>query len=144
MEAPFYEDIEVGDEIPAISKTPGNIQLFMFSAITWNLHRIHFDADFAREHDHLPNVLAQRPLLGSFLSQTLTDWLGDDGRILRLEWSNRGPAVPGDTLTCRGRVTGKRRESDKAIVECDVWIEKHNGDIIVPGKAEVVLAPLNP
>ena len=92
------------------------------------------------EHDGLPDVLAHRPLLGSFLGHVLTDWLGEDGRILRLEWSNRGPAIPGDTLVCRGKVTGKHRDSDRGIVECDVWVEKENGDVIVPGKAEVALA----
>jgi len=140
MTAPWYEDIEVGQDIPAVLKTPSNMQLFMFSAATWNLHRIHYDADFAREHDGLPNVLAHRPLMGSFLAQVLTDWAGDHGRVLRLEWSNRGPAVPGDHLTCRGKVTGKRREADWGIVECDVWVEKGNGEVIVPGKAEVALS----
>jgi hydroxyacyl-ACP dehydratase HTD2-like protein with hotdog domain len=144
VEAPFFEDVEVGCEIPSLTKTPDNLQLFMFSAATWNLHRIHFDADFARRHDGLPNVLTHRPLLGSFLSQLLTDWLGDNGRILRLEWSNRGPAVPGDVLTCRGRVVKKYRVPDKAIVELEVWIEKANDETIVPGKAEVVLAPRTP
>jgi acyl dehydratase len=101
VEAPFFEDVEAGCEIPSLTKTPDNLQLFMFSAVTWNCHRIHYDADFARDHDGLPNVLTHRPLLGSFLAQLLTDWLGRNGRLLRLEWSNRGPAVPGDVLTCR-------------------------------------------
>ena len=140
MSAPFYEDIEVGQEIPAVEKTPSNMQLFMFSAATWNLHRIHYDADFAREHDGLPNVLAHRPLLGSFLSQVLTHWVGDNGRVRRLEWSNRGPAVPGDRLSCRGRVTDKRKEAGRGIIECDVWVEKENGEVIVPGKAVVEMA----
>jgi len=140
VEAPFFEDVEVGGELPAITKAPDNLQLFMFSAVTWNCHRIHFDADFAREHDGLPNVLTQRPLLGSFLAQLLTDWVGDNGRIRRLEWSNRGPAVPGDVLTCRGRVVSKTLIADRGVVECEIWIEKANGEIIVPGKAEVVLA----
>jgi 3-methylfumaryl-CoA hydratase len=144
VEAPFFEDVEAGCEIPSLTKTPDNLQLFMFSAATWNLHRIHFDADFARQHDGLPNVLTHRPLLGSFLSQLLTDWLGDNGRILRLEWSNRGPAVPGDVLTCRGRVAKKYRVADKSIVELDIWIEKANGETIVPGRAEVVLASRSP
>ena len=143
MGAPFFEDIEVGCEIPALSKTPSNLQLFMFSAITWNCHRIHFDADFAREHDKLPNVLTHRPLLGSFLCQMLTDWMGDNGRIERLEWSNRGPAVPGDRLTCRGRVVGKHRQADKAMIDCEVWVENDSGETIVPGKAAVVLISRN-
>ena len=139
MEALCFEDIEIGFEIPSIEKTPGNLQLFMFSAITWNCHRIHFDADFAREHDNLPNVLTHRPLLGSFLCQMLTDWLGDNGRIERLEWSNRGPAVPGDRLICRGKVVQKHGQKDKATLDCDVWIENDRGETIVPGKAEVSL-----
>lgn len=139
MAVPFYEDVVIGDELPTVTKMPDTIQLFMFSASTWNLHRIHFDADFAREHDGLPNVLAHRPLLGSFLAQLLTGWLGDDGKLKRLEWSNRGPALPGDTLVCRGRVTGKHRDAAGALVECDVWIEKAGGEVIVPGKAVVAL-----
>ncbi len=139
MAAPLVEDVQVGSEIPPLSKTPSNLQLFMFSAATWNCHRIHFDADFAREHDKLPDVLTHRPLLGSFLCQLLTDWLGDNGKIVRLEWSNRGPAVPGDTLTCRGKIIGKHRKDGNTIVECDVWIENQRGEQIVPGKAEVVL-----
>lgn len=140
MEPLFFEDVEVGDEIPAITKMPSNLQLFMFSAVTWNCHRIHFDADFARGHDGLPGILTHRPLLGSFLCQLLTDWVGENGKVERLEWSNRGPAVPGDTLTCRGKVVGKRRQADMALVDCEVWIEKGAGDVIVPGKAVVSLA----
>jgi hydroxyacyl-ACP dehydratase HTD2-like protein with hotdog domain len=140
MATPFFEDVDIGGEIPPLGKTPGNLQLFMFSAATWNCHRIHFDADFAREHDKLPNVLTHRPLLGSFLCQLLTDWLGDNGRIVRLEWSNRGPAVPGDTLTCRGKVTSTHVVDEDAVVGLDVWIENQRGEQIVAGKAEVVLA----
>ncbi len=140
MSAPFFEDVEIGCAIPFLEKKPGNIQLFMFSAITWNCHRIHFDADFARDHDGLPNVLTQRPLLGSFLCQMLTDWLGNNGRIEQLEWSNRGPAVPGDTLTCRGRVVDKYRRAEETLLKCEVWIEGNSGETIVPGTAVVALA----
>ena len=140
MEAPFFEDIEMGYEIPSLTKMPSNIQLFMFSAITWNRHRIHYDTDFARDHDKLPNILVQRPLLGCFLAQMLSEWLKENGKIKRLEWSNRGPAVLGDKLICRGRVVKKYRDGDEGIVECEVWIEKEGGENIVPGKAEVILA----
>ena len=64
----------------------------------------------------------------------------ENGKIKRLEWSNRGPAVLGDKLICRGRVVKKYRDGDEGIVECEVWIEKEGGENIVPGKAEVILA----
>ena len=64
----FFDNIAEGQEITPLIKIPDNIHLFMFSAATWNLHRIHYDADFARDHDDLPNILTHRPLLGSFLA----------------------------------------------------------------------------
>ena len=51
MEAPFFEDVEAGYEIPPLAKIPEHTNLFMFSAVTWNRHRIHYDADFARDHN---------------------------------------------------------------------------------------------
>lgn len=139
MEAPFFEDIGVGYEIPSVTKMPSNIQLFMFSAITWNRHRIHYDADFARDHDKLSNILVQRPLLGCFLAQMLSGWLKENGKIKRLEWTARGPAFPGDKLTCQGMVVRKYRDGEEPIIECEVWIEKEGGETIVPGKAVVIL-----
>ena len=140
MKAPFLEDVEVGYEIPSLAKVPSNMQLFMFSAITWNRHRIHYDADFARDHDKLPNIVTHRALLGNFLTQMLSDWLQENGKIKRMEWSVRGSAFPGDRLTCRGKVGGIRREGDENIVECEIQIENQRGENIVPGKAEVIVA----
>lgn len=139
MSGKYYQDIEPGQEIPSLEKTPSNVQLFMFSAVTWNLHRIHYDADFARDHEKLPNVVTPRPLLGSFLAQMLTGWLQENGTIRRMEWSVRGSAFPGDTVTCRGKVTGKRVEGDENLIDCEIWIENSNGDAIVPGKAEILI-----
>lgn len=136
---PFFEHIETGSEIPPVTKEITNVQIFMFSAMSWNRHRIHYDGAFARDHDKLPNVIAQRPLLGSFLAQMLFDWVGENGRIKRLEWSNRGPAVPGDILTCHGRIVRKYVDVAEQWVEFEVWIENQKGENIVPGKAEIVL-----
>jgi hydroxyacyl-ACP dehydratase HTD2-like protein with hotdog domain len=39
----FFEDVEVGTELPALEKIPTTVQLFRYSAVTWNAHRIHFE-----------------------------------------------------------------------------------------------------
>ena len=135
----FYEDVEVGNEIPPLVKKPGNADIFMFSAITWNIHRIHYDVEFARDHDKLPDVVVQRTLHGCYLAQLLTDWIGVDGTLKKLGWSNRGMAVPGDTLACRGKVTGKYVKDGENYIECEVWIENQQGERITPGSATVVL-----
>ena len=41
--SPRYEEVEAGQELPPLVKTPNEVQVFMFSAITWDTHRTHFD-----------------------------------------------------------------------------------------------------
>ena len=62
----FFESIQEGDEIPALTKKPTYMQLFMFSAATWNRHLIHYNTEFAR-HDGLKDVATHRALMGNFL-----------------------------------------------------------------------------
>ena len=58
----------VGDELPPLKHTATPLQLFRYSAVTWNPHRIHFDEAYAREeghagialHSHLRAALALR------------------------------------------------------------------------------------
>ena len=59
---------QVGDLLPPLRHTATTFQLFRYSAVTWNPHRIHFDETYAREeghrglalHSHLRAALALR------------------------------------------------------------------------------------
>lgn len=133
-----WEGIEESYEIPPLVKKPTYMQLFMFSAITWNRHLIHYNAEFARK-DGLPDVATHRALVGNFLAQMLSDWLGEAGRIKKVEWSMRGTAVPGDTVTCRGKVIQKRIEGNRRLIDVDLSVENQKGDLIALGKGEVIL-----
>ncbi|MBI4591065.1 MAG: acyl dehydratase, partial [Candidatus Rokubacteria bacterium] len=76
---------------------------------------------------------------GAFLTQMVMDWLGPRGRLLSLGWSNRGRAVPGDRLTCTGRVTGTRVEGGRNLVELEIGETNQRGEVCAPGKATVAL-----
>jgi hydroxyacyl-ACP dehydratase HTD2-like protein with hotdog domain len=127
-----------GMEIPALVKHPSHVALFRFSAVTWNAHRIHYDAEYAASEGY-PGVLVQGHLHGAYLTQLLLDWLGDAGTIRRFEWSNRRAATPGDTLTCRGRVTRVYQEEGTTLVDCELWEENQNGELCAPGAATLAL-----
>lgn len=131
---------EAGDRLPAVVRTPGNVQLFAFSAATWNTHRIHYDRSYARDVEDYPDVLVQSHLHACFLGQAIAEAFGAGSRIVRLGWQNRGPAVPGDRLTVTGDVTAVSRDGDG--VRVDVALEERNeqGDLCVKGWATVVLA----
>ena len=40
-------ELEVGDVLPPLKHTATVMQLFRYSAVTWNPHRIHFDQSYA-------------------------------------------------------------------------------------------------
>jgi acyl dehydratase len=134
----YFEDVNVGDELPALVKRPTAIQIFRYSAVTWNAHRIHFERNYALQEGH-PDILVQAHLHGAFLAQMVADWAGPRGRLLSYGWSNRGRAVPGDTLTCTGRVVAKQVDGAQHRVEIELLEANQRGEPCAPGKALVSL-----
>lgn len=130
------EEVAVGDEVTEVVWRPTPVQLFRFSAVTWNPHRIHYDEAYAQEENY-PGTLVQSHLHGSYLAHTVLGWAGPGARLLSFRWENRHFAVPGDELTCRGRVTDVRASG---VVQ--VELEEHNQDgrLCAPGWATVQLA----
>lgn len=128
------EDVEVGDELPAATRNASRAQLFLYSAATWNPHRIHYDVDYARLEGH-PDVIVHGPLQGAWLTQYVTDWMGPGGRLVSAAWQNRASAVPDQDLTFRGRVVAK--EGDQVTLE--VVEEGPDGRVLMPGRAVVSL-----
>ena len=46
---------------------PNPIMLFRYSALTFNSHRIHYDADFCRQHEGYPDLVVHGPLTATLL-----------------------------------------------------------------------------
>ena len=69
----------------------------------------------------------------------VTDWIGESGTLKRLTVSYRGMDVPGDTLTCRGRVARKYVKDGEHLVDCDLWLENGKQEKTTPGSATVAL-----
>jgi hydroxyacyl-ACP dehydratase HTD2-like protein with hotdog domain len=134
----YFEDVAIGIELPTRASVPTVLQLFRYSAVTWNAHRIHYDREYALREGH-PDVLVQAHLHGAFLCQIVTDWLGPRGRLRSVEWSNRARAIPGDTLTCGGRVARTRVEAGECLVEIDLHEQNQRGEICATGHAVIAL-----
>ncbi len=134
----YFDDVEVGMDLPCMEKNATTTQLFAFSAVTWNPHRIHYDREYAAVEGH-PDVLVHGPLHGAFLAQYITGWMGPLGRLKKIQFSNRGRAFPGERLTFKGKVIEKYTENGECLVACDIWEEKDSGEVTLPGKAVVAL-----
>jgi len=59
---------EIGASVGERVFEPTALQLFAFSASTWNGHRIHYDRDYAREQEGYPDILVQSHLHACFLA----------------------------------------------------------------------------
>lgn len=137
---PRREDVVVGTQITPLEKRPTSLQLFRYSAITWNAHLIHYDREYA-ESEGYPHVLVQSHLHGCFLIQAVLDWAGPGARLRRFRWENRHLAVPGDVLTCTGQVVAVREEPGRQVVECELYEHNQDGRLCAPGWAVVELPP---
>lgn len=135
----YFEDVHEGDELGPLEKQPSTVSLFRYSAVTWNPHRIHYDERYAAEGEGHPGVLVQAHLHGAYLTQLVMDWMGAGGILRKLSWQNRQRAIPGDTLTCRGRAVSTYREDGKGFVKCEIWEENQRGEVCAPGESLVEL-----
>ncbi|MEM9760526.1 MAG: hypothetical protein AAF933_14890 [Pseudomonadota bacterium] len=127
--------LNVGDALPQRSHTPDNVQLMLYNAAIWNGHRIHFDEPYARDIEGYPGLVIAGPLLGDWLHQTLTEWLGEDGHIASIEYSNRVASYIGETLIAGGEVLAVDRENNTA--DLRVYVKNQAGEEITPGTAVV-------
>jgi len=134
----FFEDVNVGDEIPPILKEVTLVQNVMYSAATWDFHRHHYDKEFA-ESKGFPGPFVDGQMFGAFLAQMITQWVGVDGVLKKLGLTYKIMAVPGDVLSCKGKVTGKYTEEGENLVNCEMWIENQRDETIV-APAQALLA----
>lgn len=82
--------------------------IFRYSAVTWNAHRIHYDADYARAEEGYPNTVEN----GGLTMQLLLDAAVKNApghRLARFDARLTRPIYVGDTITLAGTAATERR-----------------------------------
>ncbi len=126
-----FDALRVGDTLPRREFECDNVQLMLYNAALWNGHRIHYDEPYAREVEGYPGLVIAGPLLGDWLHQCVEEWLGDDGRIVSIDYSNRLATYVGEVLTSGGTVAALRPDSREVVI--DAFIENAEGKVVAPG-----------
>jgi hydroxyacyl-ACP dehydratase HTD2-like protein with hotdog domain len=135
----FYDDVVVGEQIPTLTVTVDETQMFFFSAATYNAHRIHYDKEWARTVEGYDDVVVQGPLQAALLARAIGDWIGGRGRLVSFAVQNRAIAYPGELLAFGGKVTGKRL-TDEGAGQVDLEIAgRRDATVLMPGTASVEL-----
>jgi hydroxyacyl-ACP dehydratase HTD2-like protein with hotdog domain len=112
------------------------VQLFRFSAVSWNAHRIHYDAEFAAT-EGFPDVVVQSTLHGETLTRHALDWAGPEADLESVSWRNRATAVAGEQLTWTATVRAVEPCDGGARVTLDVAVLNEDGAPCVTGSVEL-------
>ena len=91
-----------------ISTRPDSIQLFRFSALTFNSHRIHYDLEYVKKMEGYPNIMVHGPYLLVLMLDAFKN--KDDGRVIEdIEYSAVGPVYLGEQITIHGKGVDNHR-----------------------------------
>ena len=77
--------------------TPDPRLLFRYSALTFNTHRIHYDAPYAEQVERYRGLVVHGPLTASLLLQLAARELGEN-RLRTFQFRGLSPAIAGEPL----------------------------------------------
>ena len=139
--AVYFEDVEVGREMPALVKGPiQQIQLTRYAGASGDFNPIHQDDAFAKAAG-MGGVFAHGMLSMGFVAQSVTDWVGA-GTVRKLGVRFAGLVRLGDVITCGGAVAAKRPATDgraNHLVDIELRAENQKGETVITGHATVAL-----
>ena len=134
----YFEDVQPGMEVPALQFNLTHQLFVRFFCVTndWGTHHVDYPYAVAEGGK---DCIAQG-LLGSCLQcKLMTDWVGLEGTLRKLDGRYRAPGYPGDVWTTKGRVVKKYQEGGENLVDLEIWVENQDGVKVTPGSATVAL-----
>lgn len=165
----FWEDVDVGSKVQPMLKGPLTItdMICWYSGGGHSyqahrravMHRKRHPADAFRNSEtgaqdsaargHTEGKMARDvgmpggydvgPQRISWMGQLMTNWMGDDGFLRRLDVSIRRPNIFGDISWCRARIADKRTEEGMGLVDLELWVENQLSETTAKGTATVEL-----
>lgn len=102
------------------------------------VQRLHWEKEWANQLG-IPVSYDYGGLRETFLTNVVTNWMGDDGWLWKLSCQHRKFVYTGDTYWMKGKVIDKKQEGGRNEVHLDVWVENQWGTTVSPGNAVVLL-----
>jgi acyl dehydratase len=101
--------------------------------------RVHWDNAFTQRLLGLPGAYDLGPERCSWLIQGMTDWIGDNGLLTRIEAQYRKFNYMGDVTWVQGRVIEKFERDGKGYVRCHVECVNHRDEMTAKAVCEAEL-----
>ncbi len=165
----YWEDVEVGEELPPIVKGAlkttdliawmrgwgGGVHAFrqayqhrkrhpkFYTVNEWGypdvVERVHWDDGWAQQIGN-PYAYDFGRMRHAWMCQSLTSWAGDDAWLWKMTDQVRAFNYFGDTTWVKGRVTGKLVTPEgHHVVEIALGCEDQRGRVTAPAQATIIL-----
>src|ERR1700740_2773646 len=109
----FLEDVKEGDEAPEVSHELTRTDLVMYAGASGDFNPMHHDEVKAKEAG-LPSVFGHGMFSMGLLGRAITDYVGI-GNLRNFKVRFTKQTWPGETLTSKITVTGKRQEDESLV-----------------------------
>ncbi len=127
-----FDQVKVGDEIPAmVVEGVTRPDFVRYAGASGDFVPLHYDQTFV-EAPGIPTVFAQGMFTAGLLSKALTDYAGV-GQVRKFKVRFATRVWPGDTVTCRGKVTNKVERGGERLIEGDLEVVNQKGEAAIKG-----------
>ena len=130
-----FDEIQPGDALPPEVRGPiTRDEIAGYSHAAADPNPMHVDEEFAKMSGY-PGIFAQGMLSMGYLGRYATNLAGH-GNVKLLQSRFAKITWPGETITCRARVTGKRcSEAGERLVDVELTTENDAGEVKIVGRA---------
>ena len=135
----YWEDVEVGQEIPEWSRQTDFMHWNRYAAINDEFVYIHMDDEAGRAAMNEQGAFGMGNLRFAYFHNALRDWAGDEAYVTKLGCQFRAINQKNDVLTVKGTVTAKREEDGMYLVDIEMNVENQEGQKTAPGEATIAL-----
>jgi hypothetical protein len=128
-------ELNVGDQVPELSITPGKYQPHIYAGASGDFNPIHIDPEFAKAVGLPRNILHGLYSMGLVARANAAVADSDPRALKRLSVQFRGMGMPEQEIVISGRV--KTVEGDRVVI--DTVATQGEAQIIKNAEAEVAL-----
>src|SRR5215831_16816990 len=114
----FFEDVSEGDEAPVVTHELTRTDLVMYAGAAGDFNPMHHDEVKAKEAG-LPSVFGHGMLSMGILGKAITDYVGI-GNLRNYKVRFTKQTWPGEVLTSKVQVTGKRTDGGDKLLDLEV------------------------
>ena len=133
----YFEDVNVGDEAPALNHTLTRTDLVQYAGASGDFNPMHTDEVKAKAAGQ-PSVFGHGMFSMGLVGTALTNWVGI-GNLKRFGVRFTKQSWPDDVLTTKITVTDKRKEDGENLVDLECELLNQQGVAVVAGSAVAVL-----